>query len=147
MRPRLFLKHPQSIGEKTSYVKQKGLQGGAKLLLEDFDILLNNYYECIAHSSAWEVSWDEVEEMVRRGFRSIALTYGAAPESLSARFRALSERRMGIVISHRFSTVRMADQIVVLVDGEIVERGTHEQLMAHNQRYARLFNLQAEGYR
>jgi ATP-binding cassette, subfamily B, bacterial len=63
------------------------------------------------------------------------------------RFRALSERRMGIVISHRFSTVRMADQIVVLVDGEIVERGTHEQLMQHDQRYARLFNLQAEGYR
>ncbi|HEY6880557.1 MAG TPA: ABC transporter ATP-binding protein [Polyangiales bacterium] len=63
------------------------------------------------------------------------------------RFRALSERRMGIVISHRFSTVRMADQIVVLVDGEIVERGTHEALMTQGGRYARLFNLQAEGYR
>ncbi len=63
------------------------------------------------------------------------------------RFRALSERRMGIVISHRFSTVRMADQIVVLVDGEIVERGSHDALMAQGGRYARLFNLQAEGYR
>jgi ATP-binding cassette subfamily B protein len=63
------------------------------------------------------------------------------------RFRALSERRMGIVISHRFSTVRMADEIVVLVDGAIVERGTHDQLMARDGRYARLFNLQAEGYR
>jgi ATP-binding cassette subfamily B protein len=63
------------------------------------------------------------------------------------RFRALSERRMGIVISHRFSTVRMADQIVVLVDGEIVEHGSHDALMAQNGRYARLFNLQAEGYR
>jgi ATP-binding cassette subfamily B protein len=63
------------------------------------------------------------------------------------RFRALSERRMGIVISHRFSTVRMADQIVVLLDGEIVERGTHDALMAQGGRYARLFNLQAEGYR
>jgi ATP-binding cassette, subfamily B, bacterial len=63
------------------------------------------------------------------------------------RFRALSERRMGIVISHRFSTVRMADQIVVLVDGAIVEYGSHDALMQKNGRYARLFNLQAEGYR
>jgi ATP-binding cassette, subfamily B, bacterial len=63
------------------------------------------------------------------------------------RFRALSERRMGIVISHRFSTVRMADQIVVLVDGQIVEHGSHDRLMELAGRYARLFNLQAEGYR
>jgi len=63
------------------------------------------------------------------------------------RFRALSERRMGIVISHRFSTVRMADQIVVLVDGAVVEQGTHDELMQKDRRYARLFNLQAEGYR
>jgi ATP-binding cassette subfamily B protein len=63
------------------------------------------------------------------------------------RFRALSDRRMGIVISHRFSTVRMADQIVVLVDGAIVEHGSHDALMNLAGRYARLFNLQAEGYR
>ena len=54
---------------------------------------------------------------------------------------------MGIVISHRFSTVRMADEIVVLEGGAVTEQGTHEQLMAKNGRYARLFNLQAEGYR
>ncbi|MEY4579442.1 MAG: hypothetical protein RL701_4145 [Pseudomonadota bacterium] len=63
------------------------------------------------------------------------------------RFRALSEQRMGIVISHRFSTVRMADQIVVLALGRIVEQGTHDELMRAAGRYARLFNLQAEGYR
>ena len=54
---------------------------------------------------------------------------------------------MGIVISHRFSTVRMADQIVVLEQGRVIEHGSHEVLMAANGRYARLFNLQAEGYR
>jgi ATP-binding cassette, subfamily B, bacterial len=63
------------------------------------------------------------------------------------RFRSLAADRMGIVISHRFSTVRMADEIVVLERGEVVERGTHEALMARSGRYAKLFNLQAEGYR
>ncbi len=70
-----------------------------------------------------------------------------AEATVFQRFRALSVDRMGIVISHRFSTVRMADQIVVLVDGSIAEQGSHDQLMQQNGRYARLFNLQAEGYR
>ncbi|PRQ05361.1 Iron import ATP-binding/permease protein IrtA [Enhygromyxa salina] len=54
---------------------------------------------------------------------------------------------MAILISHRFSTVRSADQIVVLGHGRVVEQGSHEQLMANGGRYARLFTLQAEGYR
>ncbi|HVW27042.1 MAG TPA: ABC transporter ATP-binding protein [Polyangiaceae bacterium] len=70
-----------------------------------------------------------------------------AEAEVFARFRSLAENRMGIVISHRFSTVRMADEIVVLVAGAVVEQGTHAALMAKNGRYARLFNLQAEGYR
>jgi ABC-type multidrug transport system fused ATPase/permease subunit len=63
------------------------------------------------------------------------------------RFRSLSENRLGIVISHRFSTVRMADQIIVLEGGRMTEQGTHSELMAKAGRYARLFNLQAQGYR
>jgi len=62
-------------------------------------------------------------------------------------FRQLSRERITILISHRFSTVRMADQILVLNRGGIVERGTHAELMALNGSYARLFSLQARGYR
>jgi ATP-binding cassette subfamily B protein len=63
------------------------------------------------------------------------------------RFRELMEGRIAVLISHRFSTVRMADRIVVLSEGRIIELGSHKELMELNQSYAHLFNLQAEGYR
>jgi ATP-binding cassette subfamily B protein len=62
-------------------------------------------------------------------------------------FRSLTKDRIAILISHRFSTVRYADQIVVLDEGRIVEHGSHDELMALGGRYAHLFNLQARGYR
>ena len=55
--------------------------------------------------------------------------------------------RMAVLISHRFSTVRMADRILVLADGVIKEQGTHEHLVNLGGRYAELFELQAAGYR
>jgi len=63
------------------------------------------------------------------------------------RFRKLAVGRMVILISHRFSTVRMADQILVIQGGRILERGTHEELMQQHGHYANLFALQAKGYR
>ncbi len=63
------------------------------------------------------------------------------------RFRNLTEDKMVFLISHRFSTVRMADKIVVIEQGEVLETGTHEELLKANGRYATLFSLQAQGYR
>ncbi|MFN7992105.1 MAG: ABC transporter ATP-binding protein [Bryobacteraceae bacterium] len=63
------------------------------------------------------------------------------------RFAELTRGRMAVLISHRFSTVRMADRILVLENGQIREQGTHEQLVALGGRYAELFELQAAGYR
>jgi ATP-binding cassette subfamily B protein len=63
------------------------------------------------------------------------------------RFAELTEGKMALLISHRFSTVRMADRIVVLEDGRIAEQGNHSQLMALGGRYAEMFELQAASYR
>ena len=63
------------------------------------------------------------------------------------RFRDLSAGKTAVLISHRFSSVRMADRILVLNEGQIEAIGTHEELLTQNGRYAELFKLQAEGYR
>jgi ATP-binding cassette subfamily B protein len=63
------------------------------------------------------------------------------------RFRELSQGTTTVLISHRFSSVRMADRIIVLADGEVEASGTHEELLAQSGRYAELFELQAAGYR
>jgi ATP-binding cassette subfamily B protein len=72
------------------------------------------------------------------------------PEAEAGIFTELKENlkgRIGIVISHRFSTVRIADRIAVVADGRVTELGTHEELLRAAGRYARLFELQAAGYR
>jgi ATP-binding cassette subfamily B protein len=72
------------------------------------------------------------------------------PEAEAGIFAELKENlrgRIGIVISHRFSTVRIADRIAVIADGHVKELGTHAELLAAGGRYAQLFDLQAAGYR
>jgi ATP-binding cassette subfamily B protein len=63
------------------------------------------------------------------------------------RFSELTKGKSAVLISHRFSTVRMADRILVLDKGELIEIGSHEELLSGGGRYAELFNLQAMGYR
>jgi ATP-binding cassette subfamily B protein len=69
-----------------------------------------------------------------------------AEHAIFERFRKLAEGRTTFLISHRFSTVRMADRILVLESGSVQEDGSHAELLARNGRYARLFKLQAQGY-
>ena len=75
-----------------------------------------------------------------------ALDARAEHETFS-RFAELASGQMVVLISHRFSTVRMAERIIVLESGAIIEEGSHDQLMDRNGLYAELFRLQAEGYR
>jgi ATP-binding cassette subfamily B protein len=75
-------------------------------------------------------------------------TEAAVFERLAAEARAgRADGRITLLISHRFSTVRSADLIVVLEDGLVTERGTHDELMATGGTYAELYSLQAAGYR
>jgi ABC-type transport system involved in cytochrome bd biosynthesis fused ATPase/permease subunit len=63
------------------------------------------------------------------------------------RFKELTQGKTAVLISHRFSTVRMADRILVIEHGRVQEIGAHEELLARQGRYAELFQLQAAGYR
>lgn len=62
------------------------------------------------------------------------------------RFAELTKGKSAVLISHRFSTARLADRILVLHNGEILEIGTHQELLIRKGRYAELFELQARGY-
>ncbi|TLV00645.1 ABC transporter ATP-binding protein [Dyadobacter luticola] len=69
-----------------------------------------------------------------------------AEHEVFKRFSSLIEGKMAVLISHRFSTVRMADRILFLEKGRMLEYGSHEELLIHDGKYAELFHLQAEGY-
>ncbi len=69
-----------------------------------------------------------------------------AEAEIFAHFGELTDNRISIIISHRFSTVRMADYIIVLDKGEVLEQGSHQQLLDRDGQYATLFKLQAKGY-
>ena len=69
-----------------------------------------------------------------------------AEDEVFKRFLDLTKDKTSIIISHRFSTVRMADRILVLKDGNVIEDGSHTELIQNENLYAEMFNLQAKGY-
>ncbi len=70
-----------------------------------------------------------------------------AEHDLYTQFRTLIKNRTSLLITHRFSTVSMADSIAVIEDGHITEYGTHAELLAQNQSYAKFYMMQTESYK
>ena len=123
-------------------------------LPEGFDTQLGKWFKGGRELSGGQ--WQKValaRAFMRRGADILVLDEPTAAMDARAeaevfeRFQQLARDRMLILISHRFSTVRMADQILVIQGGRILERGSHEELMQIDGHYANLFALQARGYR
>ena len=122
-------------------------------LPEGYNTILGRWFEKGAQLSGGE--WQKVA-LARAFMRDTSILILDEPTSsldpqaeykVFARFRVLTKGKTAIFISHRFSTVRLADRILVLEHGRIIEHGSHEELIVLNERYAELFNLQAEPYR
>jgi ATP-binding cassette subfamily B protein/ATP-binding cassette subfamily C protein len=138
-------------------IAEAARRGGAASVVEalpgGYDTVLGGWFEAGHELSAGQ--WQKLA--VSRAFmrdEAEVLIFDEPTASIDAegehelfqRFQALAADRTAIVISHRFSTVRIADRIAVLHGGRLEELGTHRELLAKEGRYAHLFNLQAAGY-
>jgi ATP-binding cassette subfamily B protein len=138
-------------------VKRAAEDGGAGELVESlpqkYDTVLGGWFE-----KGHELSGGQWQKLaIARAFmrdaqilildEPTASIDAEAEVALFDRFKRLAKDRSAIIISHRFSTVRMADRIAVLEHGKLSELGSHEALLEKNGRYAHLFTLQAQGYR
>ncbi len=132
-------------------------QGGADSVIEGlprgYDTVLGKWFDGGHQLSGGE--WQKVA-LSRAFMRDAQILILDEPTSaldaqaeydLFARMKELTRGKMSLFISHRFSTVRMADKILVLENGELIEQGSHEELMLLGGRYSELFELQAASYR
>ena len=136
-----------------SAARKSGANAVIERLASGYDTMLGRWFKDGTQLSGGE--WQKVA--LARAFMRDAriLVLDEPTSSLDAQaeyevfehFRTLTEGKTAIFISHRFSTVRLADRIFVIEHGGILESGSHQQLMALDGRYAELFNLQAEAYR
>lgn len=134
-------------------VERGGADAVASGLAEGIETPLGRWFQDGAELSGGQ--WQKVA--LARGFmreqadilildEPTAALDAEAEHAVFERFRLLAKDRTTIIISHRFPTVRMADRILVLEHGEIIEDGTHAALLEANKTYAHLYRLQAEGY-
>ncbi len=144
-----------SLGDRAA-IEEAAARGGARDVLESlpegYDTMLGRWFGGEQLSIG---QWQRVA--IARAFmrKSGVLVLDEPTASLDAeaehaifeRFRQLAAGRTVLLVTHRFSTVRMADRIVVLDDGRVIEEGTHAELVRAGGQYARMFALQAEGYR
>ena len=137
----------------TGAAQKSGADRVIEGLAEGYDTILGRWFEKGAQLSGGE--WQKVA-LARAFMRDASILILDEPTSsldaqaeyeVFARFRVLTRGKTAVFISHRFSTVRLADRILVLEHGQIIESGSHAELMLLDGRYAELFNLQAEAYR
>jgi ATP-binding cassette subfamily B protein len=143
--------------ENSELIKSAARKSGANAVIERLDdgyeTMLGRWFNEGVQLSGGE--WQKVA-LARAFMRDARILILDEPTSsldaqaeyeVFSHFRALTEGKTAIFISHRFSTVRLADRIFVIENGMIIEDGSHKQLMELDGRYAELFNLQAEAYR
>jgi ATP-binding cassette, subfamily B, bacterial len=140
--------------DKVELAAKKSLaEGVIKKLPNGYDQMLGRRFETGVDLSGGE--WQKVA-LARAYLRDAQILVLDEPTAaldarseheVFERFAELTKGKMALLISHRFSTVKMADRIIVLEKGVIAEQGRHEQLMAHGGRYAEMFELQASSYR
>ncbi|HCI79279.1 MAG TPA: multidrug ABC transporter permease, partial [Ktedonobacter sp.] len=137
----------------TSAARKSGANAVIEKLPDGYETMLGKWFDKGMQLSGGE--WQKVA-LARAFMRDARILVLDEPTSaldaqaeaeVFSHFRVLTEGKTALFISHRFSTVRLADRILVLENGSILENGSHNQLMALNGRYAELFNLQAEAYR
>ncbi len=137
----------------TSAARKSGANAVIERLPEQYDTMLGKWFDKGTQLSGGEWQKVALARAFMRDARILILdeptsSLDAQAESeVFSHFRALTDGKTALFISHRFSTVRLADRIFVLENGTILESGSHEQLMEIDGRYAELFNLQAEAYR
>jgi ATP-binding cassette subfamily B protein/ATP-binding cassette subfamily C protein len=148
--------NPPRIDDRSRIADAAERGGGAAVvqaLPKGYDTVLGGWFETGHEISAgqWQklavsraFMRDEAEVLILD--EPTAAIDAEGEHELFGRFQALAAERTAIVISHRFSTVRMADRIAVLHGGRLQELGSHKELIAQGGRYAHLFGLQAQGY-
>jgi len=143
--------------ENQALVSSAAQKSGANTVIdklpEGYETMLGRWFEKGTQLSGGE--WQKVA-LARAFMRDAPILILDEPTSsldaqaeydVFAKFRVLTKGKTAIFISHRFSTVRLADRILVLENGQIIENGPHQELIALGGHYADLFNLQAEAYR
>ena len=141
------------LAEITLAAERAGADGVIQKLPEGYETTLGKWFEGGHQLSGGE--WQKVA-LARAFMRDAQILIldeptaaldAKAEHDLFARLQTLTRGKMALYISHRFSTVRMADRILVLERGRLIEQGTHDELMARGGQYADLFELQASSYR